>query len=163
MQRTILITTELENIILDAARHLKNTNPLMRGIATQLLTQTQLNFRELGRPDPWKPLSPITIKHYQRLGITTDGLLRRSDSLYSSLQIYSDAESASISAGGGNQSKDYAAIQQYGGWSGKGLAVYTPARPYIPIDKNNKLHAAAANAVGDITRAYLQRSFNRRR
>lgn len=151
---TILITDELQRVILDAARHLNNTNPLMRGIATQLLTQTQLNFKHLGRPDAWAELAPSTIKRYKRLGISTDGLLRRSNSLYNSLQIYSDAESAGISAGAGNQSKAYARAQQYGYMQNN-----LQARPYIPIDKDNNLHKPAAKAIGDVTKAYLRRSF----
>ncbi|WP_413190175.1 phage virion morphogenesis protein [Psychrobacter sp. AT9] len=151
---TILITDELQRVIIDASRRLKDTHPLMRGIATQLLTQTQLNFRELGRPDQWADLAPSTVKRYKRLGISTDGLLRRSDSLYDSLQIYSDAESAGISAGGGNQSGAYARAQQYGYMQNN-----LQARPYIPIDKNNNLHKPAAKAIGDVTKAYLRRSF----
>lgn len=161
MMSVILITDELQRVLLDAARHLQNTNPLMRGVATQLLTQTKLNFRASGRPERWKPLSPKTIENYQRLGKSTNGLLRRSESqyLYSSIQTFSDAESAGISAGGGNQSIEYAGIHQYGGMAGRGRKVKIPARPYIPIDKDNKLHEEAGKAIADVTRAYLRRSF----
>ena len=155
---TILITDELQRVLNQAARQTSNTSPLMRTIRTQLLSQTQQNFRAQGRPK-WPALSDVTIKNYERLGISTDGLLRRSDSLYNSIQTFSDATSATISAGGGNQSGAYAAIQQWGGMAGRGRKVKIPARPYIPIDANGNLQPEAVDGVHQVLMAHLRRSF----
>lgn len=155
---TILVTDELQRVLNRAARRVSDTHPLTRSISTQLLTQTQLNFRAQGRPR-WKELAPSTIKSYQRLGISTNGLLRRSDSLYNSVQKVSTAGSASISAGGGNQSKAYAAIQQWGGMAGRGRSVYIPGRPYIPVDKNGNLQPEAEQGIVQVVNLHLRRSF----
>lgn len=155
---TILITDDLQRVLNQAARQVSNTHPLMRTISAQLLSQTQQNFRAQGRPK-WSALSGETIKNYERLGISTAGLLRRSNSLYNSIQTHSDMSSASISAGGGNQSGAYAAIHQFGGKAGRGRNVRIPARPYLPIDKDGNLQDEAADGVHQVLMAYLRRSF----
>jgi len=154
----ILITDELQRVLNRAASRISDTHPLMRAISAQLFSQTQQNFRAQGRPR-WSALSATTVKNYQRLGISTAGLLRRSDSLYDSVQHSSTVNSATISAGSGNQSRAYAAIQQYGGKAGRGRKVKIPARPYLPIDKNNNLQPEAETGVGQVVNAYLRRSF----
>lgn len=154
----ILITDDLQRVLNQAARQTSNTVPLMRIIRAQLLSQTQQNFRAQGRPK-WPALSGETIKNYERLGISTTGLLRRSNSLYNSIQTHSDVNSATISAGGGNQSGAYAAIHQFGGKAGRGRKVKIPARPYLPIDVNGYLQEAAADGVNQVLIAYLRRSF----
>lgn len=154
----ILITDDLQRVLNQAARRTSNTAPLMRIIRAQLLSQTQQNFRAQGRPK-WSALSGETIKNYERLGISTAGLLRRSNSLYNSIQTHSDVNSATISAGGGNQSGAYAAIHQFGGKAGRGRKVKIPARPYLPIDVNGYLQEAAADGVNQVLIAYLRRSF----
>lgn len=154
----ILITDDLQRVLNQAARQTSNTAPLMRIIRAQLLSQTQQNFRAQGRPK-WSALSGETIKNYERLGISTAGLLRRSNSLYNSIQTHSDVNSATISAGGGNQSGAYAAIHQFGGKAGRGRKVKIPARPYLPIDVNGYLQEAAADGVNQVLIAYLRRNF----
>lgn len=155
---TILITDDLQRVLNLAARQTSNTAPLMRIIRAQLLSQTQQNFRAQGRPK-WPALSDVTLKNYERLGISTAGLLRRSNSLYNSIQTFSDMSSATISAGGGNQSGAYAAIHQLGGKAGRGHKVKIPARPYLPIDKEGNLQKEAAKGVHEVLMTYLQRSF----
>lgn len=154
----ILITDELQRVLNQAARQMSNTHPLMRTISAQLLSQTQQNFRAQGRPK-WPELAASTIKNYQRLGINTTGLLRRSSSLYNSVQRSSTADTATISAGGGNQAGAYAAIHQFGGKAGRGRKVKIPARPYLPIDKNKNLQPEAAKGVHEVLMAHLRRSF----
>jgi phage virion morphogenesis protein len=153
----ILITDELQRVLNQAARHMSNTHPLMRTISAQLLSQTQQNFRAQGRPK-WPALSDVTVKRYEKLGISTAGLLRRSNSLYKSVQKTSDASSASISAGGG-MDINYARIHQYGGMAGKNRKVRIPARPYLPIDVNGYLQPEAAKGVNDVVILHLRRSF----
>ena len=155
---TILITDELQRVLNQAARQTSNTAPLMRTIRAQILSQTQQNFKAQGRPK-WAALSTATIKNYERLGISTVGLLRRSDSLYNSIQTFSDATSATISAGGGNQSGAYAAIQQWGGMAGRGRNVKITARPYIPIDAEGNLQKEAVTGLNQVLMAHLKRSF----
>lgn len=154
----ILITDELQRVLNRAARQISDTHPLMRAISTQLLSQTQQNFRAQGRPR-WPALSATTVKNYQRLGISTAGLLRRSNSLYNSIQHSNTATSATISAGGGNQSSAYAAIHQWGGKAGRGRKVKIEARPYLPIDKNKNLQPEAEAGIGQVVSAHLRRGF----
>lgn len=155
---TILITDDLQRVLNLAARQTSNTAPLMRLIRAQLLSQTQQNFRAQGRPK-WPALSDATIANYEKLGISTAGLLRRSNSLYDSIQTFSDMNSATISAGGGNQSGAYARIQHFGGMAGKNRKVKIPARPYLPIDKDGNLQNEAVEGLHQVTMTYLQRSF----
>lgn len=155
---TILITDDLQRVLNLAARQTENTAPLMRIIRAQLLSQTQQNFRAQGRPK-WPALAASTIKNYERLGISTAGLLRRSNKLYDSVQTFSDTNSATISAGGGSKAANYARIQQYGGMAGKNRKVKIPARPYLPIDKDGNLQEEAVDGLNQVLMAYLRRSF----
>ncbi|WP_131669825.1 phage virion morphogenesis protein [Psychrobacter pygoscelis] len=159
MPTPILITDQLQRVLNQAARGLTDTAPLTNIIATQLLSQTQQNYRSMGRPR-WRPLSPATITDYKRRGISTDGILRRTHSLYNSVQKFSTADSASISAGGGNQASKYAAIHQFGGWAGIGRKIYVPARPYLPIDNQGSLQDEAAHGISEVVLLYLQGRFS---
>lgn len=91
------------------------------------------NFGAVGvaRSETWPPLSP---KYADKVGrsyatLEVSGLLRsvvRVDN--------SDLEQSTVSV-----SKDecvYALIHQVGGWTGRGLRSYIPARPYFPMYEN---------------------------
>ena len=106
----------------------RDTTPLMRAVATVLLSQTEPNFDLQGRPD-WVDLRPSTILQRAKQGTWPGKILQRSaGGLAASVFAQADRDSAFIGVG-----KVYAAIHQFGGQAGRGRKVAIPARPFLPI------------------------------
>lgn len=138
---------------------LENPEPLAADIERVLVSQSLQNFHHNGRP-AWAGLSAVTLEIYRKQGITPQGILQRSPAgLKASIQGDHDRDSATVMAGSG-QSKNYAAIHQFGGMAGRGRKVKIPARPYLPIDENGFLQPEAENAVGMVAGHYWQKIFN---
>ncbi len=141
--------------------------PAMRKIAQTMATQTEINFREEGRPK-WQALSEATLharlggtKAYKKDGTLTAKaqriksggirILQNSGALASSITTDYDDNHAII---GSNLA--YAAIHQFGGDAGRGRKVAIPARPYLPITADGQLQAEAEEAILDTVLHHLQ-------
>lgn len=141
------------------ANALENPEPLAADIERVLVSQTLQNFHSNGRP-AWAGLSAATIEMYRKQGITPQGILQRSPAgLKASIQGEHDQHSVTIMAGSG-QSKNYAAIHQFGGMAGRGHKVKIPARPYLPINENGVLQPEAERAIEVVANHYWNRIFS---
>lgn len=112
---------------------LQNPEPLMAGIAAEVLSLTEEAFEREGEVggDKWKPLALSTIRQREKAGHWPGKKLQRSlGGLAPSVQPFHDASRAGLSV-----SKPYAAIQQLGGKAGRGQKVTIPARGYMPVRK----------------------------
>jgi phage virion morphogenesis protein len=150
-----------------------NAAPLMRSIATEMLSQTEANFAAEGRPH-WLGLKPSTIAERTKQGTWPGKILQRSaGGLAASIEPSSDSDSATIGS-----NKPYAAIQHFGGKTSphvirprekKALAFggrvvkqvnhpgsNIPARPYLPIDAQGNLQPEAEEAIMGIVNGYLR-------
>ncbi|GDO99290.1 phage virion morphogenesis protein [Escherichia coli] len=116
--------------------------PAMRKIAGTLLSQTQQNFEEEGRP-AWEP----SLAAQERQGQT----LQDSRRLYSSVSTVYDSRSAGVGT-----NLVYAAIHQFGGEAGRRHAVTLPARPYLPLTGDDGLQPEAERAVLDTIVRHLE-------
>jgi len=144
--------------LIDAAAHMSDTTPLAASIERVLVSQTLQNFHANGRP-AWAGLSPVTLEIYRKRGITPQGILQRSPGgLRDSVQGEHDQTSATVGAGSG-QSKDYAAIHQWGGMAGRNRKVEIKARPYLPMDSQGFLQPEAEDAVEHTASFFLQQAF----
>ena len=159
MSGIFLNDEELRKRLQLVASRLQNPLELTSTLERVLVSQTLQNFHANGRP-AWAGLSPVTLEIYRKQGITPQGILQRSPAgLKASIQGDHDRDSATVMAGSG-QSKNYAAIHQFGGMAGRGRKVKIPARPYLPIDENGFLQPEAENAVGMVAGHYWQKIFN---
>ena len=159
MSGIFLNDEELRKRLQLVASRLQNPLELTSTLERVLVSQTLQNFHANGRP-AWAGLSPVTFEIYRKQGITPQGILQRSPAgLKASIQGDHDRDSATVMAGSG-QSKNYAAIHQFGGMAGRGRKVKIPARPYLPIDENGFLQPEAENAVGMVAGHYWQKIFN---
>jgi phage virion morphogenesis protein len=144
---------ELQQKLKQAANHLKDTQPLMAGIANVLVSESLLNFQAQGRPK-WAGLSPVTIAIYASRGRKRSSILQQSGMLRGSVQPSHTATTATIGAGSAASAK-YAAIHQFGGMAGRGRKSKIPARPYLPMDKLGNLQRSAELEVLDEVEFFL--------
>lgn len=138
--------------------NIQNRQPMMQGIAAELLSMTEDNFeRESWGNEPWQPT--------RRGG----KILQLSGQLAASIHTLATNQSAKIGT-----NKPYAAIHHIGGEIhaknapylmiplGNGRfarkkSVTIPARPYLPIKANGELQAGGASRILDVAKDALAR------
>lgn len=153
-----IVDENVRQTLIDAAAHMDDTTPLAAELEKALVSQTLQNFHANGRP-AWAGLSPVTLELYRKRGITPQGILQRSPGgLRDSVQGDHDKDSATVGAGSG-QSKDYAAIHQWGGFAGRNRKVEIKPRPYLPMDAQGFLQPEAEDAVEYTASYFLQQAF----
>ena len=104
----------------------RDTRPMMRGIAMELLSLTEDNFEsESWGGEPWKPS-------------------RRVEGGQLAASIISKAGSDYALIG---SNKVYAAIHHFGGWAGRNNKVHIPARPYLPLNGDGELQHRAKESI----------------
>lgn len=143
------LMTKLERV----ASAMTATAPLTAAIAGSLAAVTDDNFAAQGRPT-WAGRKPSTIRIYQQRGLSYGGVLQLSGSLRARIVSSSDQNSASI---GSNM--PYAAIQHFGGMTGRNHKTKIEARPYLPMDANGFLQREAEIEIGKDVDHYLNKIF----
>lgn len=104
-------------------RQLADTRPLMTELAEAVVSQTQDSFERQAGPDgaAWQPSL--------RAQLTGGQTLVDSGQLLASISGEVEVGPEAVIVG---SSKAYAAVHQFGGRAGRGLAVTLPARPFLP-------------------------------
>jgi len=121
-------------------------------IATELYNQTVKNFESNGRPS-WAGLSPVTKARRAALGYGSDNILRVRGKLFDAITPFSGNDFAGV---GVSRTVPYAAIQHFGGLTGRGHKTKIPARRYIPIDASGNLQPEAETAIVGVVSHYLR-------
>lgn len=114
----------------------RDTRPMMRGIAAELLSLTEDNFEnESWGNEKW----PQSRRAAENGGKT----LQKSGQLAASIESRAGNGYARIGS-----NKVYAAIHHLGGKAGRNKKVHIPARPYLPMNSDGKLqHRAEENIL----------------
>lgn len=108
--------------------------PVMSVVSHRMLQAVQDNFESEGRPDKWKPLSPVTVELRRKKGQWPGKILNVSQGgLAHSIQAECDAKSATVGSTMASTAKIYSAIQNFGGQAGRGRKVTIPAREFMNI------------------------------
>ena len=131
---------DVEKALLELASKGENLRPLMKNIAGIMMSATEDNFKEQGRPDKWKDLSDKTKKLREKKRKWPGQILQVEGMLAASINTQYDDESAVI---GSNLA--YAAINQLGGNACKNKKVQITKRPYLNLtdsDYQEILHEA---------------------
>jgi len=123
---------EVTSKLLELAKRTENLRPLMKNIAGILVSSTEDNFKDEGRPDKWTDLSDVTKKRRKKSGHWPGQILQVTGQLASSINTQYDNNSAVIGS-----NLDYAAIHQLGGQAGKNKSVAIPDRPYLKLTDND--------------------------
>lgn len=140
-----LDSAKLEHGLSTLLKNAANTRPMMRGIATELLSMTEENFEsESWGEQRWK--------RSRRAADEGGKTLQKSGQLAASLTTQVGSNYARIGS-----NKKYAAIHHLGGRAGRGHKTNLPARPYLPINGNNELQPGAERRIFDIAIAALKK------
>ncbi|ASK27937.1 phage virion morphogenesis protein [Neisseria chenwenguii] len=128
---------QLEHGLNRLLKNATDTRPMMRAIATEMVSLTEDNFEsESWGGEKWKQS-------------------KRAADGGKTLQLTGQL-AASISTKTGNgfaqigSNKKYAAIHHLGGQAGRGRKVTIPARPYLPINGSGQLQNGAEKKLIDI-------------
>ena len=127
--------------------------PLMRGIATELASQTEQNFEHEGRPQ-WPELSDTTTEHRAKHGHWPGKILQISAAgLAASITTHATDSSALVSS-----NKPYAAMMQFGGEQAHFPHLWgdIPARPYLPMDGEGDLQQVTEEAILELALNHLE-------
>ncbi len=130
---TIEVNDQVSAKLAEIQSRLHNPEPLLAGIAAELLSLTEDAFEQEGEVggEKWQTLSASTIRQREKKGHWPGKKLQRSPGgLAPSVQPFHDANRTGLTV-----SKPYAAIQQLGGKAGRGHKVTIPARGYMPMRK----------------------------
>lgn len=129
--------------------------PLMRGIAAELVSQTEENFEVQGRPG-WQGLSESTIERRAKSGNWPGQMLQVSaGGLAASVTSSADDSSALVGS-----NKPYAAMMQFGGSKSDFPHLWgdIPGRPYLPMNTEGSLQLEAEEAILDLALSHLERA-----
>lgn len=129
--------------------------PLMRGIAAELLSQTEENFAEEGRPD-WADLSETTTERRAKTGNWPGQILQISSAgLAASVTSHADDSSALVGS-----NKPYAAMMHFGGSKSAFPHLWgdIPGRPFLPMDVEGQLQPEAEKSILEIAMSFIERA-----
>ncbi|HFC8543235.1 TPA: phage virion morphogenesis protein [Neisseria weaveri] len=118
-------------------RNATNTRPMMRAIATEMVSLTEDNFES----ESWGGEKWEQSKRAANGGKT----LQLTGQLAASISTKIGNGFAQIGS-----NKKYAAIHHLGGQAGRGRKVTIPARPYLPINGSGQLQNGAEKKLIDI-------------
>ncbi len=124
----------IETVLKQAQQQLTNTQPLMAGISAIMLSAIEHNFAKEQSPEgtPWTPLSDITIRQRERSGHWPGKMLQVRGLLAAATTPSYSNDYAQVS-----NNRPQAAIQHFGGKTGRGHKVTIPARPYFGLSQDH--------------------------
>jgi len=129
--------------------------PLMRGIAAELLSQTEENFESEGRPD-WADLSNVTTERRAKNGNWPGQMLQISAAGLAA-SVTSRATDSSALVG---SNKPYAAMMHFGGEKSDFPHLWgdIPGRPFLPMDVEGVIQPEAEEAILDLAVTHLAKA-----
>jgi phage virion morphogenesis protein len=155
-----MFTVELDHQRLqDALRKVEwavgDLAPLMRGIAAELLSQTEENFEKEGRPE-WTGLSDTTIERRAKNGNWPGQMLQVSAAgLAASVTSLATDSSALVGS-----NKPYAAMMHFGGKKADFPHLWgdIPGRPFLPMDAEGLIQPEAEEAILELALHHLEQA-----
>ncbi|WP_248915855.1 phage virion morphogenesis protein [Pseudomonas moorei] len=129
--------------------------PLMRGVAVELLSQTEENFENEGRPD-WAELSDVTTERRAKNGNWPGQMLQVSAAgLAASVTSHTTDSSALVGS-----NKPYAAMMHFGGDKSDFPHLWgdIPGRPWLPMDIDGVIQPEAEEAILELALNHLKKA-----
>lgn len=137
---------DLQRGLSQLLKNATNSRPMMRSIATELVSLTEDNFEsESWGGDKWK--------QSQRAANESGKTLQKSGQLAASITSRVGNNHAQVGS-----NKKYAAIHHLGGEAGRGKKLTLPARPYLPINGAGSLQRGAEDNIFDIALKALSKN-----
>lgn len=132
-----LDASQLEHGLGQLLKNAANTRPMMRAIATEMVSLTEDNFESESWGGKKWPQSQRAAQGGKTLQLTGQ--------LAASISTQVGNDFARIGS-----NKPYAAIHHLGGQAGRGRKSTIPARPYLPINGSGQLQNGANKRIIDI-------------
>ncbi|MCQ9325626.1 phage virion morphogenesis protein [Neisseria dentiae] len=129
---------QLQHGLSQLLKNATNTRPMMRAIATEMVSLTEDNFES----ESWGGKKWLRSR---RADADSGKTLQLSGQLAASISTQTGNDFARIGS-----NKKYAAVHHLGGQAGRGKKVTIPARPYLPISGAGQLQPGAERALLDI-------------
>jgi len=155
-----MITVDIEHQRLqDALRKVEwavgDLAPLMRSAAAELLSQTEENFENEGRPD-WADLSDVTTGRREKSG-NWPGQILQVSSAGLAASVTSAATDSSALVG---SNKPYAAMMHFGGDKSEFPHLWgdIPGRPFLPMDTEGVIQPEAEEAILELALHHMQKA-----
>lgn len=129
--------------------------PLMRGVAAELVSQTEENFENEGRPD-WLDLSDTTTERRVKNGNWPGQILQVSAAgLAASVTSLATDSTALVGS-----NKPYAAMMHFGGKKSEFPHLWgdIPSRPWLPMDAEGVLQPEAEKAILELALNHLEKA-----
>lgn len=127
-------------------RHLGTLYEPLRDIGEHLVNTTRERFSHEMSPagHPWAPLSPATVEWKTGIGKNPDKILTMYGDMRGGIAYRVDVDELAVGS-----DKEYAAIHQFGGLAGRGMAtssrsggsaggVFIPARPFLGLSEEDE-------------------------
>jgi phage virion morphogenesis protein len=134
---------EIQGLLKRVLNKSSDMSPVTKMIGKIMLNAVRENFEQEGRPK-WPPLSHTTIKERRKKGFWPGRILRRDDSLLSSIFSRNGLSSAEVGT-----DKPYARILHSGGKAGRGRKVTIPPRPFLTLTDED------VNEIKDVLKRFL--------
>ncbi|MNK88787.1 Phage virion morphogenesis family protein [compost metagenome] len=155
-----MITVDIEHKRLQDALHkvewaVGDLAPLMRSAAAELLSQTEENFENEGRPD-WADLSDVTTGRREKSG-NWPGQILQISSAGLAASVTSAATDSSALVG---SNKPYAAMMHFGGDKSEFPHLWgdIPSRPFLPMDAEGVIQPEAEAAILELALHHLHKA-----
>ena len=132
MELEIRIKDDVSTLLGKMSARMNDLTPAMELIGEVVVASIQQNFKEGGRPEKWKALSPVTIKQRQAENKWPGAILVRTGHLR---QVYSRAEKDKVSVG---TNLIYAKTHQFGARKGSFGSVTARVKEHFRRMKDGK-------------------------
>lgn len=142
----------LQQTLRQVERTVGDLTPLMRSLAAELVSQTEENFEQEGRP-PWPELSDVTTERRAKTGHWPGKMLQVSAAgLAASITTQATDSSALVGS-----NKPYAAMMQFGGDQADFPYLWgdIPGRPYLPVDAEGNLQPETEQVLLKLALSHL--------
>ena len=163
---TVTVNDQAVNDALALLRQrVTHLQPVFQLIGDGIMERTKQRFVSSSGPDgaAWTPNAPSTIAAFfakpgvkAKKGAAQGGkkpLIGHSGSLKSQFSVVATDASVTVSS-----SMIYAAIQQFGGMTGRGHKAKIPARPFLPVKAGGELYPDDQKLILDALQSFLERA-----
>ena len=128
----------------------KNLKPLLNQVGYYLLEVVENSFENEADANgkAWQELSPSYLNYKNKKGYTKK--LQNRGTLAESIDFTTTTDALILGT-----NIEYAAIHQFGGFAGRNKSAYIPARPFLPVTQDGKLHNNVVENILKRLKIYL--------
>jgi len=142
---------EVEAALRELGKKVTDLKPVFDDIGELLLYLVHENFENESASDgkEWEELSPRYLDYKEK--VKKEKKLQLSGRLADSIDFASSSDHLILGS-----NLEYAPIHQFGGFAGRDKSSYIPARPYLPITKNEEFYSEVVEEILSMLKEYIK-------